>query len=122
MELNLLALCYPYQRPGHGGLASVLLPGSRDLKKQRRRVMPQKHSTEERVKPQKCKINKKIMLEQGKVEKRVKPLKHSKDEKILLKNNIEEKEQMMVAKLYENVGLITDILKGNLGESSDCLG
>ncbi|KAL7199834.1 hypothetical protein ACSBR2_022024 [Camellia fascicularis] len=92
-----------------------------DLKKQRRRVMPQKCRTEERVKPQKRKINKKIMPEQGRVEKRVKPLKHSKDEKILLKNNMEEKEQMMAAKLYENAELITDILKGNLGESSDCL-
>ncbi|CAL5358336.1 unnamed protein product [Camellia sinensis] len=61
------------------------------------------------------------MLEQGKVEKRVKPLKHSKDEKILVKNNMEEKEQMKVAKLYENAELITDILKGNPGESSDCL-
>ncbi|GMQ05541.1 hypothetical protein CsSME_00050529 [Camellia sinensis var. sinensis] len=28
MELNLLALCYPYQRPRHGGSAYVLLPGS----------------------------------------------------------------------------------------------
>ncbi|KAL7227572.1 hypothetical protein ACSBR1_022435 [Camellia fascicularis] len=95
--------------------------GTIDLKKQRRRVMPQKRSTEERVKPQKRKINKKIMPEQGRVEKRVKPLKHSKNERILLKNNMEEKEQMMAAKLYENAKLITDILKGNLGESSDCL-
>ncbi|GMP91871.1 hypothetical protein CsSME_00042356 [Camellia sinensis var. sinensis] len=92
-----------------------------DLKKQRRRVMPQKRSTEERLTPQKRKINKKIMPEQGRVEKRVKPLKHSKDEKLLLKNNMEEKEQMMAAKLYENAKLITDILKGVLGESSDCL-
>ncbi|CAL5438758.1 unnamed protein product [Camellia sinensis] len=92
-----------------------------NLKKQRRRVMPQKRSTEERVKPQKRKINKKIMPEQGRVEKRVKPLKHSKNERILLKNNMEEKEQMMAAKLYENAKLITDILEGNLGKSSDCL-
>ncbi|CAL5434376.1 unnamed protein product [Camellia sinensis] len=91
-----------------------------NLKKQRCRVMPQKRSTEERVKPQKRKINKKIMPEQGRVEKRVKPLKHSKNEKILLKN-MEEKEHMMAAKLYENAKLITDILKGNLGESSDRL-
>ncbi|KAF5936741.1 hypothetical protein HYC85_024247 [Camellia sinensis] len=95
--------------------------GTIDLKKQRRRVMPQKCSTEEKVKPQKRKINKKIMPEQGKVEKRVKPLKHSKNERILLKNNMEEKEQMMATKQYENAKLITDILKGNLGESSDCL-
>ncbi|CAL5428459.1 unnamed protein product [Camellia sinensis] len=95
--------------------------GTIDLKKQRRRVMPQKRSTEERVTPQKRKINKKIMPEQGRVEKRVKPLKHSKDEKILLKNSMEEKEQMMAAKLYENAELIADILKGVLGESSDCL-
>ncbi|KAI7983791.1 hypothetical protein LOK49_LG15G02494 [Camellia lanceoleosa] len=95
--------------------------GTIDLKKQRRQVMPQKRSTEERVMPQKRKINKKILPEQGRVEKRVKPLKHSKDEKILLKNNMEEKEQMMAAKLYANAELITDILKGVLGESSDCL-